>query len=70
LLWLVVHIYYLIGFEDRLLVMIQWAWSYLTLQRGARLITHESAVQLLPTVPPAVRNTPAETRDHPPQTTH
>ena len=40
-LWLVVHLYFLIGFEDRLLVMIQWAWAYLTLQRGARLITHE-----------------------------
>jgi NADH dehydrogenase len=40
-LWLVVHLYFLIGFEDRILVMIQWAWAYLTLQRGARLITHE-----------------------------
>ena len=47
LLWLVVHIYFLIGFEDRLLVMIQWAWSYLTLQRGARLITHESLARPL-----------------------
>jgi NADH:quinone reductase (non-electrogenic) len=42
LLWVVVHIYYLIGFENRLLVMVEWAWSYLTLQRGARLITHEA----------------------------
>jgi NADH dehydrogenase len=49
LLWLFVHIYYLIGFEDRVLVMIQWAWSYLTLQRGARLITSESpSPQLVP----------------------
>jgi NADH dehydrogenase len=48
-LWLFIHIYYLIGFEDRVLVMIQWAWSYLTLQRGARLITSESpARQLIP----------------------
>ncbi len=39
--WLVVHIFYLIGFRNRLLVMIQWAWSYLTYQRGARLITEE-----------------------------
>ncbi len=38
-LWLVVHIFYLIGFRNRLLVLIQWAWSYLTFQRGARLIT-------------------------------
>jgi NADH dehydrogenase len=46
-MWIVVHIYYLIGFENRLLVIVQWAWSYLTLQRGARLITHESAIQPL-----------------------
>jgi NADH dehydrogenase len=37
--WLVVHIFYLIGFRNRMLVMIQWAWAYLTYQRGARLIT-------------------------------
>jgi NADH dehydrogenase len=39
--WLVVHIFYLIGFRNRLLVMIQWAWAYFTYQRGARLITGE-----------------------------
>jgi NADH:ubiquinone reductase (H+-translocating) len=39
LLWVVVHILYLIGFRNRLLVMIQWAWAYLTYQRGIRLIT-------------------------------
>ena len=38
LLWIVVHIYYLTGFENRLLVVIQWAWSYLSFRRGARLI--------------------------------
>jgi NADH dehydrogenase len=38
LLWLVVHIYYLTGFKNRLLVVLQWAWSYLTFRRGARLI--------------------------------
>jgi NADH dehydrogenase len=37
--WLFIHILFLIGFRNRLLVMIQWAWSYLTYQRGARLIT-------------------------------
>ena len=36
--WLAVHIYYLTGFEHRLLVVLQWAWSYLTFGRGARLI--------------------------------
>jgi NADH dehydrogenase len=38
-LWLSVHIFYLIGFRTRVLVMIQWAWAYLTRQRSARLIT-------------------------------
>ncbi len=37
--WLFIHIFFLIGFRNRLLVMIQWAWSYLTYERGARLIT-------------------------------
>jgi NADH dehydrogenase len=39
LLWLFVHILFLIGFRNRLIVMIQWAWSYITFDRGARLIT-------------------------------
>jgi NADH dehydrogenase len=38
-LWLTVHILYLIGFRNRVLVMFQWAWAYFTYQRGARLIT-------------------------------
>jgi NADH dehydrogenase len=39
LAWLFIHILYLIGFRNRLLVLLQWAWAYLTFQRGARLIT-------------------------------
>jgi NADH dehydrogenase len=39
LAWLFIHILFLIGFRNRLMVMIQWAWSYLTYERGARLIT-------------------------------
>jgi len=39
LAWLFVHILFLIGFRNRLLVFIQWAWSYFTYERGARLIT-------------------------------
>lgn len=42
LLWLVVHITYLIGFRNRIIVMIQWAWSYFRFERGARLITGDS----------------------------
>jgi len=37
--WLFIHILFLIGFRNRLLVLIQWAWSYVTYERGARLIT-------------------------------
>jgi NADH dehydrogenase len=40
--WLAIHIFFLIGFRNRVLVMIQWAWSYFTFQRGARLITGET----------------------------
>ncbi len=39
LLWSFVHILFLIGFRNRLIVMMDWIWSYLTYQRGARLIT-------------------------------
>lgn len=42
LIWTFVHIFFLIGFRNRLLVLIQWAWSYVTFGRGARLITGES----------------------------
>lgn len=40
--WLLVHIYFLIGFRNRLAVLFNWAWSYFTYQRGARLITGAS----------------------------
>jgi NADH:ubiquinone reductase (H+-translocating) len=40
--WLVVHLWYLIGFQNRLLVLIRWAFSFVTHGRGARLIAHES----------------------------
>lgn len=36
--WLVVHVFYLTGFKNRVLVVMQWAWSYLSFRRGARLI--------------------------------
>lgn len=39
MLWSLVHIYFLIGFRKRLFVAASWLWSYLTFQRGARLIT-------------------------------
>jgi NADH dehydrogenase len=39
LVWLLVHIFFLIGFRNRFIVLFEWAWAYLTFQRGARLIT-------------------------------
>jgi NADH dehydrogenase len=38
LTWLVIHIYFLTGFRNRLFVVLNWAWSYMTFRRGARLI--------------------------------
>jgi NADH:ubiquinone reductase (H+-translocating) len=43
LIWLSVHIFYLIGLQNRLLVLIRWGFSFVTRGRGARLITGESA---------------------------
>lgn len=39
LLWCVAHVYFLIGFRNRLVVTLNWLWAYVTFQRGARLIT-------------------------------
>jgi NADH dehydrogenase len=41
LIWLFIHIFWLIGFRNRLAVLTEWAWAYLTLQRRVRLITGE-----------------------------
>jgi NADH:ubiquinone reductase (H+-translocating) len=48
LAWLFIHIFALIGFRNRLAVMMEWGWSYLTWQRGARLITGEVGPWLAP----------------------
>ncbi len=42
--WLFIHIFFLIGFRNRLAVMFDWAWSYFTYSRSARLITGESNI--------------------------
>jgi NADH dehydrogenase len=44
--WAFIHILYLIGFRNRLVVMIQWAWAYLMYQRGIRLITGQGELKL------------------------
>ena len=39
LLWSVAHIYFLVGFRNRFTVGLNWGWSYITFERGSRLIT-------------------------------
>ncbi len=41
-IWIFAHIYYLIEFDNKLVVLLQWGWNYFTRQRGARLITGEA----------------------------
>ncbi|MGP0088687.1 MAG: NAD(P)/FAD-dependent oxidoreductase [Xanthobacteraceae bacterium] len=45
LLWSVAHIFFLIGFRNRLTVAIDWLWAYITFERGARLITNSGAAE-------------------------
>ena len=56
LLWSVAHIYFLIGFRNRLIVALNWAWSYITFQRGTRLITGISGSRIEDVIPPAEEN--------------
>jgi NADH dehydrogenase len=51
--WLVVHLWYLIGFESRLLVLIQWCFSFVTRGRGARIISEPIASESHPSSSPA-----------------
>lgn len=47
LAWVFVHIYFLIEFDNKLIVMTQWAWNYFTRNTGARLITGEGTLPLV-----------------------
>jgi NADH:ubiquinone reductase (H+-translocating) len=60
LLWSVAHIYFLIGFRNRLAVALSWVWSYVTFQRGTRLITGASGSQIYAMVPSQSRATPEQ----------
>jgi NADH dehydrogenase len=60
--WLFIHLLFLIGFRNRVLVLIEWAWSYLTYRRGARLITEVA--------PPTARTPPAPRRAEAPPIVH
>ena len=48
LAWLFVHIIFLVGFRNRLAVLIQWAWAYVTFNKGARLITRNFQAETRP----------------------
>jgi NADH dehydrogenase len=61
LFWSVAHIYFLIGFRNRAVVAISWAWSYFTFQRGTRLITGMSGARIAD-----VRAPPQDTPAPPP----
>jgi NADH:ubiquinone reductase (H+-translocating) len=52
LVWLVVHLYYLVGFQNRLLVVTRWTFSFVTHGRGARLITPRPDVDVFGNAPP------------------
>jgi NADH dehydrogenase FAD-containing subunit len=48
LVWGAAHIYFLVGYRNRIAVAVDWLWSYLTYQRGARLITGEEMMRMSP----------------------
>ena len=70
LLWLFIHLLYIVGFENRLLIAIQWAFEYFTWNRGARLITGQWRLPDRPErIPKADCDTSRRSPDHnPPRT--
>jgi NADH:ubiquinone reductase (H+-translocating) len=55
-LWLIVHLLYLVGFRNRVTVLLQWGWAYVTYQRGVRLITGNSGAESRPGGLPGAAN--------------
>ncbi len=51
LFWLFAHIYFLIGFRNRLIVMLDWAWAYWTYERSARVVAEPPSVRHVPRTP-------------------
>jgi NADH dehydrogenase len=58
LVWLFVHLMYLVQFQSRVVVFVQWGFQYLTFSRGSRLITGNSASDSVTTA--AIKNAPKE----------
>jgi NADH:ubiquinone reductase (H+-translocating) len=46
MIWLFIHLLYIVQFQNRLLVLMQWAWLYITYDRSARLITVKNQLPL------------------------
>jgi NADH dehydrogenase len=63
LLWSLAHIYFLIGFRNRLAVTMNWCWNYVTFHRGTRLITGISGSRIEDVVP-VVRAVPPVAAEH------
>jgi NADH dehydrogenase len=45
--WLLAHVYFLIGFRNRVIVLFDWAWAYLTYSRSARIIVGDQDKKIL-----------------------
>jgi NADH:ubiquinone reductase (H+-translocating) len=63
--WIFIHIWYLIGFRNRVAVLLNWAWNYITYGQGARLITGHRAWELLPQIAKRAEQVTDETRAAP-----
>ncbi len=61
LIWMVAHVFFLAGFKNKVVVAVQWVWSYVTRNRAARLITHPVSVAPKAT-PEKVYSPPAEAK--------
>jgi len=59
LMWLFIHVLFLVEFESRIQVLLQWSWNYLTRNRSARLITGEKS-QIMPEVSPTALELPQQ----------
>jgi NADH:ubiquinone reductase (H+-translocating) len=58
LLWSLAHIYFLIGFRNRLAVVMNWCWNYVTFQRGTRLITGIQGTRIEDVIPAVIAAPP------------
>lgn len=67
MVWLVVHLVNLIGFRNRILVLINWAWDYLFYDRGVRIITQEGRTSPVPNEPASAWESPPGSGSHIPK---